>query len=154
MKEITVGIGEYKVESNAILKTIGLGSCIGLAIYSPVKKVGGLAHVMLPSGSNNGNAKYANAAVRLLVEELEKMGAFRFKLIAKIAGGAQIFKQMNMNILKIGDRNIESVRENLSKFGIKIISEDIGGHLGRSVYFDTTTGAMRVRYSNGEELWI
>ncbi len=154
--EILVGIGEFRVAKGAVLKTIGLGSCIGIALYDPVIKVGGLAHVMLPQ-SNNGtkrSAKYADHAVEMMMEAMERLGSDRKRVIAKMAGGAQIFKHMTMDMLKIGDRNAEAVKLVLKDYGIRLVSEDIGGNQGRTVYFFTNDGRMLVKYSKGGELWI
>ncbi len=154
--EILVGIGEFRVAKAGVLKTIGLGSCIGLAIYDPTAKAGGLAHVMLPRSPNGTmrTAKYADQAVELMVEALERIGGRRDRMVAKLAGGAQIFKQMTLNSLKIGDRNAEAVREALDQYGIRVVAQDIGGTVGRSVYFYADSGRMLVKYSNGGELWI
>lgn len=157
IQEFVVGIGEYRVAKGmAVLKTIGLGSCIGVALYDPVNKIGGLAHVMLP-GSKNGtvkSAKYADHAIELMVDAMRGLGSRKENLVAKMAGGAQIFRHMKMDLLKIGDKNVDSVKEILRNNGIRLISEDVGGTLGRSVYFYTFDGKLLVKYSNGVELWI
>jgi len=157
MHEYLVGIGEFRVaKGSAVLKTIGLGSCLGLALYDPLEKIGGLAHVMLPK-SHNGtirSAKYADHAVEMMLEAMERMGSKRRNVVAKIAGGAQIFRHMTMDFLKIGERNVEIVKSLLKEHNIRILSEDIGGTLGRSVYFFVNNGKMLVKYSNGAELWI
>lgn len=156
MGEITVGIGEFRVARGLVLKTIGLGSCIALALYDPFKKAGALAHVMLPKSHNSvkRSAKYADHAVEMMVEAMENIGCRRKDMIAKLAGGAQVFKQMTSDMLRIGDRNVEAVKEVLSSFGIRVVSEDIGGSSGRTVFFYTIDGRMLVKYSNGGELWI
>ncbi len=157
MHEYLVGIGEFRVAKGfAVLKTIGLGSCLGLALYDPLEKIGGLAHVMLPK-SHNGtvrSAKYADHAVEMMLEAMERIGCKRHNIIAKIAGGAQIFEHMTMDFLKIGERNVEIVRSLLKEYNIRVVSEDVGGKLGRSVYFFTNNGKMLVKYSNGVERWI
>ncbi len=156
MSEMIVGIGEFRVaKGNFVLKTIGLGSCVGLAIYDPLKKVGGLAHVVLPrSNGTVRSAKYADQAVGMMIEAMERLGAKKGNLIAKMAGGAQIFKHMTHDNLRIGERNIEVIREQLSDFGIKLISEDTGGTTGRSLYFYVIDGRLLVKYSNGVTIWI
>jgi len=154
--ELLVGIGEFRVAKKAVLKTIGLGSCIGIALYDPHVKVGGLAHVMLPQSKNGTvrSAKYADHAIEMMSEAMERLGASRKRMVAKIAGGAQIFRHMTMDMLKIGDRNVESVRSILKNFGIRLVSEDVGGEQGRTIYFFTEDGRMLVKYSKGGELWI
>ncbi|AIG97917.1 Chemotaxis protein, stimulates methylation of MCP protein [Archaeoglobus fulgidus DSM 8774] len=154
--EILVGIGEFRVAKGAVLKTIGLGSCVGIALYDPKLKLGGLAHVMLPQ-SNNGtkrSANYADQAIEMMTEAMERLGSDRKRIVAKMAGGAQIFKHMTMDMLRIGDRNAEAIRTILRDYGIRIVSEDLGGDEGRTVYFFTNDGRMLVKYSRGGELWI
>ncbi len=154
--EILVGIGEFRVAKGAVLKTIGLGSCIGIALYDPIVKVGGLAHVMLPRSSNGTkrSAKYADHAVEMMLEAMERVGVDRERVVAKMAGGAQIFKHMTMDILKIGDRNVEAIKSVLDDFGVRLVAQDVGGNQGRTVYFFTDDGRMLVKYSKGGELWI
>lgn len=99
----------------------------------------------------------ATATLQTIIENFrvsESIGAEISKEYAKIAGGAQIFKHMTMDMLRIGDRNVESVRAVLRDSGIRIVSEDVGGEQGRTVYFYTTDGRMLIRYSRGGELWI
>lgn len=154
--EILVGIGEFRVAKGAVLKTIGLGSCIGIALYDPLVRVGGLAHVMLPRSSNGTkrSAKYADHAVEMMLEAMERVGVDRDRVVAKMAGGAQIFKHMTMDILKIGDRNVEAIKSVLDDFGVRLVAQDVGGNQGRTVYFFTDDGRMLVKYSKGGELWI
>ncbi|NOZ58192.1 MAG: chemotaxis protein CheD [Euryarchaeota archaeon] len=142
-----VGIGEYVVaKSPAVLVSLGLGSCVGVAMYDPVSRVGGLAHVMLPS--INGTArvanpgKYADAAIKLMLEEMVRKGAARERIVAKIAGGATMFRNCTSSI---GERNVESVREVLKREGIRIVGEDTGRDYGRSIEFDLSTGELLVR---------
>lgn len=135
--EILVGIGEFRVAKGAVLKTIGLGSCVGIALYDPKLRLGGLAHVMLPQSGNGTkrSAKYADHAVEMMTEAMERLGSDRKRIVAKMAGGAQIFKHMTMDMLRIGDRNAEAIRTILRDYGIRIVSEDLGGDEGRTVYF-------------------
>ncbi len=143
----SVGIGEYRVvKSPAVLVSLGLGSCVGVALYDPERKIGGLAHIMLPSSNGAGKitnpGKYADRAIRLMLEEMLSYGASRSRIVAKIAGGATMFKNCKNSI---GERNVESVREILKKEGIKIVGEDTGKNYGRSIEFDVETGLLHVR---------
>ncbi|MDI9643030.1 MAG: chemotaxis protein CheD [Archaeoglobaceae archaeon] len=152
--EIIVGIGEAKFSKSGILKTIGLGSCLGIAIYESKIKAGALAHAMLPKSNGLKTAKFVDSAVSIAIESLEGISGNRKNMVAKIAGGAQIFKHLTLESLKIGDRNIEVVRDTLREYGVRIVSEDTGGSLGRTLYFFVNDGRLLIRYSNGGELWI
>lgn len=153
---ISVGMADFKTaKSPDILLTAGLGSCIGICIHDPLLKVGGMAHIMLPSanGSVGGNpAKYADTAMGLLLKEISNLGANSSRLRAKMAGGAQMFSFPGKPpVLKIGDRNAEAVELELKKYGIPLLSSDVGGSFGRTIHFDVGTGELRVRTINHGE---
>lgn len=157
---IKVGMAEIQHSSSPdILKTTGLGSCVGVCIYDNFRKIGGMAHVMLPDSKNSRHSttiigKFADTAIEELIKRLVNGGANNKNLIAKIAGGAQMFSFAgSSDIMKIGQRNIEAVKENLDKFGIKIAAEDVGGNYGRTIEFDLLTGQLYVRTINqGEKI--
>ncbi|MDD3364046.1 MAG: chemotaxis protein CheD [Syntrophomonas sp.] len=148
---IQVGMADLKVaKAPDKLITMGLGSCIGICVVDRAKKVGCLAHIMLPSSlqakNNNIRAKFADSAVEMLIEELQKAGATASSLVAKIAGGAQMFKFSGQSdILKIGERNAQAVEEYLEKNRIKLLAKDIGGNYGRTITFDIETSDLLVR---------
>jgi len=149
---IRVGIGEFKsAKAPAVISTLGLGSCVGICLWDEFTKVGGLAHIMLPdsnlSTTNNFNpGKFADTAIPLLIYDMEELGANRKRIIAKIAGGAQMFEiKSQMEMMKIGKRNVEAVRKALSQFNIKIVAEDVEGNFGRSIEFNCDTGLLTVK---------
>ncbi|MHC1635333.1 MAG: chemotaxis protein CheD [Candidatus Methanospirareceae archaeon] len=143
-----VGIGEIKVAHNPDLLIIpGLGSCVALALYDKVAKIGGMAHIMLPrSWGEARSSKFADVAVPMLLKEMERCRADRRRIVAKIAGGASLFPEINN---KIGESNIKAVKELLRREGIKLVAEDTGGDHGRTVVLDTCTGEMRVKTKTG-----
>lgn len=150
-KIIQVGMADLKVaKCPDKLMTAGLGSCIGICLHDKAIKLGGLAHIMLPSsqmarGSQN-KAKFADTAVTLLIEEMEKYGGVRSRMIAKIAGGAQMFNfSGDSDIMRIGERNARAVEEVLKSYNIKILASDTGGTFGRTIIFDPETGDLLVR---------
>ncbi|MFN3283617.1 MAG: chemotaxis protein CheD, partial [Pseudothermotoga sp.] len=100
VKKIIIGIGEAAVEKNpAVIVTLGLGSCVGVCIRDPVARIGGMAHVMLPESSDRdvkNPGKYADTAVKYLVEKLVEMGASQSRIEAQIAGGAAMFDSGTM----------------------------------------------------------
>lgn len=153
---IKVGMADLKVcpFPNAIT-TLGLGSCVGIAVYDPISKVGGLAHVMLPDSTqirNNSNrAKFADTGIHDLVEFMIKAGASRNRLVAKIAGGAQMFAfNGQSDMVRIGARNVEASKLKLKELGIRLLAEDTGLNYGRTVEFYTETGNFVIK-SVGKE---
>src|SRR6056297_2583077 len=105
-----------------VLATLGLGSCIGISLYDKFKRVGGLVHIMLPENpGGKKTVKYADTAIPFLINQLEKMGAQKRRLSAKIVGGAAMFKSESGNaVMQIGERNIEAVKKYLKKERIDI----------------------------------
>jgi len=153
-EKIIIGIGEYKAARNpAILVTLGLGSCVGVCIRDPHRKIGGMIHVMLPDSGRNKNVKnpgkYADTGIPLLLEEVRKLGGNLNNLEAKIAGGASMFKSNSS--MDIGRRNVEAVKNMLKKYGIKLLAEDVGGNKARSIEYNISTGALLIRVVGGGE---
>lgn len=150
--EVQVGIADFKAgREPTVLVTLGLGSCVGVTLYDPVQKVGGLLHIMLPKMSEFARgagkpAKFADTGIPLLLQEVLTLGANRRFLEAKIAGGAQMFSGLDKSfLLDIGDRNIDAVRKTLRDLGIKITAEDVGGNNGRTMILYTGTGRVVIR---------
>ncbi len=148
---IKVGMADYKVSREpASLISYGLGSCVGIALFDPVTKIGGLAHIMLPDStqarSTENPAKFADTCLPLMLEELVKLGAVKSRLQAKIAGGAQMFTFANAtDIMRVGERNSETVRMVLKKLDLRLIAEDCGGNYGRTVELKLDSGVFRVK---------
>jgi chemotaxis protein CheD len=158
-KIIQVGMADLKIaKAPDKLMTAGLGSCIGICLLDRASKIGSLTHIMLPSclnAKNNQNkAKFADSAIELVLEEMAKRGANTGMLVAKIAGGAQMFKfSGESDIMKIGERNAIAVEENLHKYKIKLLAKDIGGSYGRTITFDPETGDLLIRtIGHGERI--
>lgn len=153
---INVGVAQVKTGSQpAILRTI-LGSCVGICIYDRMKKIGGLAHILLPNDTANGAnpEKFADTAVPYLVQYLLKEGAKKEFLSAKIAGGASMFKfEANVSLGQIGDRNVEEVKKALQKFQIPILEEDTGGNTGRVIDFFLEDGRLKVKAAGQEKIY-
>lgn len=136
------------------IRTSGLGSCVGLVIYEEKSKVCGMAHVMLPDSTlakatTLNKAKYADTAIIELIEKLKQQGANVSLLKAKLAGGAQMFKfSTSSDMMRIGPRNVEAVKQKLNELNIAIIAEDVGGSSGRTVEFDPETCFFEIRTVN------
>ena len=113
---IKVSMADLKVaKAPDSLTTLGLGSCIGLTLYDPASKIGGLVHYMLPDSTklrNNTNiAKFGDTGIRELYNQMIKNGANPRRMVAKIAGGAKMFEMSgNSTIGNVGDRNTDMAR--------------------------------------------
>lgn len=148
---IKVGMADLKVcKSPDGVTTLGLGSCVGIAIRDPSTKIGGLAHIMLPDSTsirNNSNIpKFADTGIEELVKQLTKAGAIRSKLVAKIAGGAQMFAFQNKSdLVRVGERNVEAVRKKLQELRIPLLASDTGKNYGRTVIFYPETGDFVIK---------
>jgi len=148
---IKVGMADLKTTiSPGILTTLGLGSCVGICLYDSVAKVAGMAHIMLPSSKtikNNQNLyKFADTGIDMLIDEMVTNGAKKYRMISKIAGGAQMFSFSTKNdIMKIGERNVIAVKNILQEYKIPIKAEDTGGNHGRTIEFYSTDGKLVVK---------
>jgi chemotaxis protein CheD len=148
--DVHVKVADYAAaRGEVVIATVGLGSCVAVAVYDAQARVGALAHVLLPSESlsrDRGNrAKFATSAVPLLVEQVRALGA-RGPLAAKLAGGASMFAQLlPSGGINIGERNVEAVLGALAAAGIPVAARDTGGDFGRSVFFHVIDARMVVR---------
>lgn len=158
-KIIKIGMADLNVATPPdVLQTCGLGSCVGVCLWDTITKVGGMAHVMLPSssqGKSGNDAKFADTAIPWLIEEMKKLGADKSRLTAKIAGGAQMFSFYSENdIMKIGERNVEAVKAVLAQLKIRIIAQDTGGNYGRTIEFYSDSNRLYIRTINLGEKFI
>lgn len=149
-KQLTVGIADMKfARQEGVLITYALGSCIGIALYDPMIKLGALIHIMLPEvcGMGDGNIfKYADTGLAETFRKMEIMGARKPRLVAKIAGGAKMFElKGNSSLGNIGARNIVSVKQILYSEGIRLAASDVGENYARTMTFDVATGKVRIR---------
>ncbi len=152
---INVGVAQLSFSSNpTVLRTI-LGSCIGICIYDKTKKIGGLAHILLPNNIKNGPPeKYADTAIPLLLDTLYKQGCKKESMSAKIAGGASMFKfNASISLAQIGERNAEVTKKILTENDIPVLMEDIGGNLGRVIDFFLEDGRLKVRAGGKEKVY-
>lgn len=153
---VVVGLGEMQVtrDDASVLTCLGLGSCICLSCYDPVSKVSGMAHVVLPSSdgrSTKAPAKYADVAVPLLMGEMTRMGALRSRIVAKLTGGAEMSRAAGLDgVFKIGERNLEAVKELLAQEHVRIAAEDTGGNRGRTARMFCGSGKLVVSTAGTE----
>ncbi|ADQ05365.1 CheD [Caldicellulosiruptor owensensis OL] len=150
MEIIKVGMADLNVTTypNA-LTTLGLGSCVGVCIYDTKTKAIGMIHIMLPYSwgvKNNTNpAKFADTGIPLLIEKMEELGVAKKNMVAKLAGGAQMFEVTRSEFMNIGKRNVEAAKKVLQDLGISIVAEDTGGNYGRTIIFYSEDGRLEIK---------
>lgn len=156
---VKVGIADMNiVQAPNSIRTSGLGSCVGVILYEETKNIAGMIHVMLPESSLSRSdelnvAKFADTSIPAMIKILQAEGLSTFRLKAKIAGGAQMFQlTIASDSMKVGPRNVEAVKEALSKHNIPIVAEDTGGNSGRTIEFNPDTKLLNIRTaSKGEK---
>lgn len=157
---IKVGIADWKIcNSPDQITTIGLGSCVGVVLFSTNFPCCGLLHILLPSSEeiqkNTNRAKFADTGIDDMVAELIKHGLHPNRMMAKIAGGAAMFQFNNNSELgSIGDRNVKAVKEALARYRIPIVAEDVGKDYGRTIIFDSDTKMLTVRSAGKKDIYI
>lgn len=152
-----VRVAEWAVLRDGVLITLGLGSCVAIMLHDERARVGGMAHILLPSRSlardQTNPAKFPETAVPFLVTRLLTAGADRNRLVAKLAGGASMFAQlMTPGTVQMGERNVAAARAALRDAAIPIVGEAVGGDRGRSVRFYTSDGRVLSRTVGGDEV--
>ena len=149
--EIRVKVADLAVgRDEQTLITIGLGSCVAIALYDAAARVGGLAHTLLPDEAmardRSNPAKFPSSAIATLLAEMTRLGADARRVRAKLIGGASMFANlMPAGGINIGDRNVAAARQALAARGVPVIAEDVGSDHGRSVHFHLEDGRVEVR---------
>ncbi len=155
---MTIGIADMKfAQHSGTLITYALGSCIGICLYDPAIKLGGLLHIMLPLNMEAGRKnplKYADTGMAEMLRQMEAKGASRARIVVKIAGGAKMFEVTGGALGNIGQRNIESVRMQMKKLGLRIAKEDVGGTVARTMSMDVGTGAISIKSYGRPEVFL
>jgi len=134
----------------AVLITRGLGSCLGITFYDPVKKMGAMAHAMLPdvdkAKTKTNPHRFVNSSINEMAAEFEKRGCPRNRIVAKLFGGAHMFSFISTDsVLNVGQKNIEMAMAMLKEMGIKIAGQEIGGTFGRTIEFNLDEGKVLVK---------
>jgi chemotaxis protein CheD len=137
-------------KGSADLVTLGLGSCVAIMLYDKDAKVGGMAHVLLPSRSlardASNPAKFPETAVPLLLQRMTQLGADPRRIVAKLAGGASMFAAlMTPGTIQMGERNVVASRNALRDAAVPVMAEAVGGAQGRSVRFHLADGSVEIR---------
>ena len=149
MRERVIGVAQWAVDAgDVVLVTLGLGSCVAVALHDPVAKAGGLVHILLPSASmtldRSNPARCAETALPVLLRELAAVGARRERLTARLVGGASMFGP-SPGLPPMGKRNVSAARQVLAAAQVPVVGEDVLGAHGRSVYFYLEDGRIEVR---------
>lgn len=153
---IVIGMGELQVSSDpqAVLTCLGLGSCIGFASYDPMANVAGMVHIVLPDSAGKTGVlpgKFADTALPALIEDMEKLGAEKRRMLVKISGGAQMsLVAGSAEIFKTGERNLEATKIVAAEHGLKIAAADVGGHSGRTLRLYVESGKVTVTTAGTE----
>lgn len=148
---IKVGMADLKhTRHPGVLVTLGLGSCVGIALYDKRTKMIGLAHIMLPwseqARNNSNKAKFADTGIKQLLDFMLESGSKKGNIVAKIAGGAQMFSfSQATDMIRVGQRNVEATKEVLQGLGIPIVSADTGGNYGRTIELYSDDGRLMVK---------
>ena len=159
-QETIVKVADWAAgRADAVLVTLGLGSCVAIMLHDPGACAGAMAHILLPSRSLARDitnlAKFPETAVPLLVERLATLGADPRYLVAKLAGGASMFAQlMTPGSVQMGERNVAAARAVLRHAGIPVAAEAVGGDAGRSVRFYVADGRVEIRSVGADAIVI
>jgi chemotaxis protein CheD len=156
---IEVGMADLKIATApSILVTRGLGSCVGITFYEPFKRLGAMAHAMLPDINNSkiksNPARFVNSAIDKILEELKKQGCVKRHLQVKLFGGARMFSFIAQDsVLNVGERNVVMAKEILASHGITIVAQDVGGNFGRTIELNLENGKVHIKtiYSGEKE---
>ncbi len=153
---ILLGIGELGASGkpDEVIRTLALGSCVAVVLWSARAGAGGMVHVALPSSSLNPTqarrrpGRFADTGIAALLDEMDRLGCGPgpSDLVARIAGGAAVLDLGDH--LDIGARNVEAVRAVLAERRLPLVGEDVRGQISRSVELEVGTGAVRVIAAN------
>ena len=137
-------------EAPAVLVTKGLGSCLGITFWDPLKKIGAMVHPMLPDFNKarvqSNPSRFVNSAIMHALEEMEKKGCFRTRIVVKMFGGAHMFSFINTDsVLNVGQKNIEMATATLKELNLKISGQEVGGTFGRTIYLKLDDGKVLVK---------
>jgi len=143
-------MGDMQIASApARLVTRALGSCLGITLYNSVRKLGAMAHPMLPdidkARMKSNPHRYVNSVIRKMVEDLEKLGITKNNLTAKLFGGAHMFSFITADsILNVGEKNIAMAKAVFEESAVKIVAEEVGGTFGRTIELNLENGKVLV----------
>ncbi len=148
-KSITLYIGEYWASREPTVISTLLGSCVGVCLFDPRSRIGGMNHILLPGEADMGAyddvARYGVNAMELLINKILNLGGAKRSLVAKVFGGAHVLPALSGRFAKMGEANVAFVFEFLGKEGIPVVNGDVGGREPRKIYFHTDTNDVFLR---------
>jgi chemotaxis protein CheD len=158
--KIIVGVSDMKVSNKPgdVVVTYSLGSCIGLVLYDPVARVGGILHYMLPESSldkekaANRPFMFADTGIPRIFKQAYKFDAIKKRMRVSVFGGAQILDQKGF--FNIGKRNHMALKKIFFKNNVLIDHEEVGGNVNRTVRLEIKTGDVYVKTSGAKEVKI
>lgn len=147
-KNLIVGVGDMLTsnDSTAVLVTYSLGSCVGVAVYDAVTKVGGLLHAMLPDSSINAERAesrpymFVDTGLPAMFHAIYALGGVKPRLSIRLAGGAELLDEKR--VFNIGNRNVDMVVAMLARNGVKLLAQETGGRESRTMRLDLATGKV------------
>ena len=153
---LSVGLGELVISNNKedIIVAYGLGSCVGIGMFSPSTGVGGLLHAVLPENNDHDatSTKYVDTGIPIMLERMQKAGADLRNLLVYMAGGANMLVNTSLSkTFDIGTRNAATARVVIDKLRLKLVNSETGGNTGRTVRVYIATGKYTVRMIGGQE---
>lgn len=153
--DVVLGLGQIRVtnEADSVLVCLGLGSCVAICAYDPIAKVAGMAHIVLPATTSGAapHPKFADAAIPMIIKQMQELGALKVRMVVKIVGGAQMVgANGNIGVMNIGDRNVEAVNKLLTDNGLAVKAAETGGDHGRTTRFYVDSGAVLVSRAGGD----
>lgn len=157
MSQVTVGIADLAVVAgDRTLVTVGLGSCVAIALHDAEQQIGALAHVLLPHAALSAQAprpgKFPSTAVPAMVMRMRELGAAG-EIRARLVGGATMFSAlMPVGAVGLGPRNVQAARQACAAHDLPVVGEAVGGDVGRSVFFDVRSGRLHVRTVRGDDV--
>jgi chemotaxis protein CheD len=147
-KIVRIHIGEYYASGRARVIYTLLGSCVAVCLYDPVRRVGGMNHILMPGKADlnhfDASARYGINAMELLINRIMNLGGRRESLRAKVFGGARTLSTIPVEN-SMGPKNEAFAVEFLQRENIPIISKDMGGNRSRRIYFHTETGDVYLK---------
>lgn len=147
-RKISIHIGGLHASKGAVVIETLLGSCVAVCLHDPVNRVGGMNHIFLPGRADlksfDSVARYGINAMELLINRVMTLGGSRRSLVAKAFGGAHILPAISKEN-GMGSKNVEFVLQFLEMEAISVVSQDLGGHDTRKIFFHTDTGEVLLK---------